>query len=190
MKLIVGLGNPGSKYALTRHNAGFMAVDFLARKQKATFKKKMLLRCWLAECTIAGEKIVLAKPTTYMNLSGRSVKSLIKKFKLEPKDLLVSVDDKDLKLGELRLRPKGSSGGHKGLKSIMESVQTDDFPRIRIGVYGETEETNTADYVLDNFLEKETKVVTEVLGIYEQMVNCFLQEGIHKAMSLYNKKHI
>lgn len=190
MKLIVGLGNPGKKYEQNRHNVGFMAVEGLAEKYGGTFKKKRLRHSWVAHSLIEGEKVTLAKPTTYMNLSGSAVKVLLKKTGLKPSDLIVTYDDKDLALGELRLRAGGGSGGHNGLKSVIEVLRTDQFPRIRIGIQGEDRLDDTAGYVLSNFKSSEKKVLNDVLGLYQEMVACLIRDGIDKAMSLYNKKHI
>lgn len=187
MKLIVGLGNPGKKYSRTRHNAGFMAVDSLAEEANAEFRKKLRSKSLVAQTKLCDEKIILVKPQTYMNLSGHSVRVLLKANGLTPEDLIVVVDDKDLKLGQIRLREQGGSGGHNGLKSISEQLQTDSFPRVRIGVRGEGSIEDTAEYVLSDFLAKEIKVINEVLDVFNQMIHCVVEEDFSKAMSLYNK---
>src|SRR3989344_2597173 len=131
--LIVGLGNPGTKYAQTRHNAGFLAVDALAGELEAGMKKKFLLPVEMGETTIAGEKVVLAKPTTFMNLSGKAVAALARKFRVTPERIIVISDDVALPLGTVRVRVGGSAGGHNGLKSISDMIG-ENFTRVRIGV--------------------------------------------------------
>ncbi len=133
MKLIVGLGNPGRQYADTKHNIGFMVVDYLAGKLGIKVDK-IKFKSIIGEGFVGTEKIVLAKPQTYMNLSGEAVLDMVQWYKPEPQDMLVIFDDMDLPLGKLRLRMKGSAGGHNGMKSIIYLVQSDEFPRLRIGI--------------------------------------------------------
>lgn len=188
MRLIVGLGNPGKKYAETRHNVGFMAVDSLAEKIEGSFRKKFRAESLVAQAQIAGEKLILAKPQTFMNLSGGAVRFLLKQNGLSTKELIVVADEIDLPLGEIRLRERGSAGGHNGLRSVIESLETEDFPRIRIGVCGERGDQQTAEYVLSRFWVEELKVIKEVTNVFNQMIHCVIEEGISKAMSLYNKR--
>ncbi len=188
MKLIVGLGNPGKKYTQTRHNIGFMALDSLAQEEQAEFKRKIRFKSLVTELRLASEKLVLVKPQTYMNLSGYAVRSVLKSKGLTPQDLLVVVDDVDLKLGQVRLRERGSSGGHNGLKSISELLQTDDFPRLRLGVCGEKKEQDTADYVLSNFLSSEVETVNEVRDLFKELVHCLIEQGLPQTMNRFNKK--
>ena len=133
MKMIVGLGNPGAEYAQTRHNVGFMLVDKLASDLKVDVTKKKF-NALMAECQIKGEKIILVKPQTYMNLSGDAVGPLARWYKINPSDIMVIYDDMDLPLGKLRIRPFGGTGGHNGMKSLIAALGTEKFPRMRIGI--------------------------------------------------------
>lgn len=189
MKLIVGLGNPGDQYTQTRHNVGFMAVDRLAERHAASFAKKTRLRSWVAACQMESQEVILAKPWTFMNLSGEAVFALLNFYSLETPELLVVVDDIYLPLGRLRLRARGSDGGHNGLKSIIQALDTEEFPRLRFGI--EREEKRSADkarFVLDRFSSDEKTVLNNTLREFEDLVGCWLRDGIEKAMSLYNKK--
>jgi len=187
MKLIVGLGNPGRSYADNRHNTGFICLSHFARQQGIRLdKKQSLARTGTGE--VGGSKIILAKPQTYMNLSGQSVRRLIKKFKIRPADLLVIHDDLDLPLGKIRLRQGGGSGGHKGVESITAELQSRDFARLRVGI-GRPEETSEADivaYVLSDFTPGEKQVITKAIPQVSEAILSFLTEGITMAMSRYN----
>jgi len=188
MKLIVGLGNPGREYAKTRHNVGFMVVDRLASVLGVTVASKMF-KAQVGQGQINGEKIVLVKPQTYMNLSGEAVGALLNWYKLTVSDLLVIYDDLDLANGKLRLRPGGGSGGHKGMQSIIQTLGTDNFPRVRIGI-GRPQEPGyaTTDYVLGHFSNDEATVLEEVLGLAMDAVICAVREGIEQAMNLFNRR--
>lgn len=138
MKLIIGLGNPGKQYEKTRHNAGFMAVDFLMDKiDLGSFKRQSKFKAEIAEGIIGGKKIIIAKPQTYMNNSGEAVQLLQSFYKIDPEDIIVVYDELDLPLGKIRVRDEGSSAGHNGIKSIIEKLGTDKFMRIRIGIKNE-----------------------------------------------------
>lgn len=173
MKLIVGLGNPGKEYEGTRHNAGFMFVDALTECKELTpsgqvlkFKKEDKFDALIANTTVKGEKIVLAKPQTYMNLSGKSVRKLMDFYKAKACDLVIISDDVDLPVGVFRVRKEGSSGGQKGLENIIKEVGSDNFVRIRIGISNGEKVNNweTINYVLSRFSERQLPIIKEVIG--------------------------
>ncbi|MBS4024408.1 MAG: aminoacyl-tRNA hydrolase [Clostridia bacterium] len=185
MKLIVGLGNPGSRYELTRHNSGFLIVDQLVDKYVSSgFKEKG--KVLLAEAAIGGEKVLLAKPQTFMNLSGQGVIPLAQFYKIAPADILVIYDDLDLEVGKIRLRPQGGSGGHNGIKSIIQLLGTEEFPRLKIGIGRPPANWDTADYVLSRFTSEEWSVITKVIDDGVAAAEAYLKEGIHQAMNKYN----
>jgi PTH1 family peptidyl-tRNA hydrolase len=193
MKLIIGLGNPGRIYTGNRHNIGFMCLGYFARQQGIRFdKKQSLSRTGAGE--VAGGKITLAKPQTYMNLSGQSVSRLLKKLKIQPGDILVIHDDLDLPRGKIRLRQGGGSGGHKGIESIIAELQSRDFPRLRVGIgrpdeaegSTETSEADIVTYVLSDFTPGEKQDISRVMPQVSEAILCFLIEGITIAMSRYN----
>jgi len=191
MKLIVGLGNPGQAYANNRHNLGFICLNHFARTQGIRFDKKQgQARTGSGE--VAGSKVVLAKPQTYMNLSGQSVSRLVKKFKIDLDDLLVIHDDLDLPLGKIRLRRGGSAGGHKGINSIISELESQDFSRLKIGVghpavsSTEISEADIISYVLNDFTPEETAAVTQAVPRVSEVILCLLTEGLTAAMNKYN----
>ena len=191
MKLIVGLGNPGSEYEHTRHNAGFMVVDALARKFRValdTHEKDAMT----GKGRIAGRPVVLAKPMTYMNRSGESVSKLVGKylgFDRRLDDLLILFDDVDLDLGTLRIRERGSPGTHNGMRSLVEVLETDHFPRLRFGVRGETytRDQNLADYVLEDFHESETEIVNQSIERALEAVVLIARDDLRRAMTQFNR---
>lgn len=185
MKLIVGLGNPGREYARMRHNVGFQCVERLARENGILFPMRHRLTL-IGEGVIEEERVTLAKPRTYVNLSGEAVAYLMSRYRLKPPDLLVIYDDMDLPLGKVRLRPRGSAGGHKGMMSIIERLGTEDFPRIRVGVGRPGEGQDDVEYVLGNFSPEEQRVVNDAVQRVSESVACLLREGIEVAMSRYN----
>ena len=185
MFLIIGLGNPGREYKETRHNAGFMVVDRLC--QKWGVKPNRLQSRALITHTLVGEqKVILAKPQTFMNLSGQAVAALVRFYKVELGNLLVAHDDLDLPIGTLRLRPGGGSAGQKGLSSIIELLGTQEFPRLRVGVGRPPGRMDAADYVLQSFSKDEQETMQFVLGKAEDAVMSFLEQGITKAMNQFN----
>ncbi|KUK81331.1 MAG: Peptidyl-tRNA hydrolase [Pelotomaculum thermopropionicum] len=190
MKLIVGLGNPGCKYAATRHNVGFMALDRLAADAGVEIKKKMF-KSLAGRGMIGRENVILAKPQTFMNLSGEAVGLLLGWFKLNPADLIVVYDDLDLPPGNMRVRSGGGSGGHKGMQSIIKVLGTQNFPRIRIGI-GRPPVIGfeTADYVLSRFSPGEVKKFEEVLEMAAKAVRCIVLDGVERAMNLYNSARV
>ena len=187
MKLIVGLGNPGYRYHLTPHNLGFMAVDRLAEDCGVEIGKSQNQALTVAT-EIAGEHVVLAKPQTYMNLSGMAVARLLEKYSLPPRDLLVLVDDVALPLGMLRIRSRGSAGTHNGLKSIIGAIQADDFGRIRMGAEPEHERSDLSSYVLGAFRKADLKIAVEMLDRACEAVRVILKEGIPAAMNRFNQR--
>jgi len=187
VKLIVGLGNPGYRYHLTPHNLGFMAVDRLAEDCGVEIGKSQN-QALTAATEIAGEHVVLAKPQTYMNLSGMAVARLLEKYSLPPRDLLVLVDDVALPLGMLRIRSRGSAGTHNGLKSIIGAIQADDFGRIRMGAEPEHERSDLSSYVLGAFRKADLKIAVEMLDRACEAVRVILKEGIPAAMNRFNQR--
>ncbi|MEJ2006676.1 MAG: aminoacyl-tRNA hydrolase [Acidobacteriota bacterium] len=187
VKLIVGLGNPGFEYHLTPHNLGFMAVDRLGEICGAEVSRREG-RAAIAPTKLDGERVVLAKPQTFMNLSGMAVSGLLQRFDVPVDDLLVLVDDVDLPLGSLRIRRKGSAGGHNGLKSVIGALGTDRFTRIRMGVGPERPVEDLVSYVLAPFRKKDLEAVAEMLDQAVQAVRVILREGAEKAMNLFNRR--
>jgi PTH1 family peptidyl-tRNA hydrolase len=183
--LIVGLGNPGRKYARNRHNAGFLTVDRLARRHGLSFARQKG-KAKIAEGRIAGQRAILAKPQTYMNLSGESVAALARFFKIPPDCVLVVYDDLDLPLARLRLRPNGGSGGHKGLQSITERLGTQAFPRLRIGV-GRPVHGDPMDFLLQDFTADEWIDMDATLDRAVEAIEHWLVHGIDATMNLFNR---
>jgi len=183
--LIVGLGNPGRKYARNRHNAGFLAVDRLARRHGLSFARQKG-KAKIAEGRIAGQRAILAKPQTYMNLSGEAVAALVRFFKIPADRVLVVYDDLDLPLARLRLRPDGGSGGHKGLKSIAERLGTQAFPRLRIGI-GRPVHGDPMDFVLQDFTVEEWIDMDGALDRAASAIEHWLAHGIDAAMNVFNQ---
>jgi PTH1 family peptidyl-tRNA hydrolase len=184
IKLVVGLGNPGSKYLGTRHNIGFDLLDRLAQGGSQTiFSSKF--EGQQAEIEIDYQRVLLLKPQTFMNLSGRSVGQAVRFYKLPVTDLLVVCDDLSLPVGKLRLRPGGSDGGQKGLRDIAAQLGTDQFPRLRIGI-GENEGLDAADYVLSRFRSTERNAIDDALILALQAVAVWVTQGIDAAMNRFN----
>ncbi|MBI3306516.1 MAG: aminoacyl-tRNA hydrolase [Candidatus Omnitrophica bacterium] len=187
MKLIVGLGNPGIEYADTRHNAGRLLIELAASKQKILLSRKKALKAYGASVEWDGCSVFLAYPDTWMNLSGESVKRLVNHFEIDPtKDLLVIVDDFALPLGRLRLRPKGSDGGHNGLKSVHALLQTDQYARLRIGIGPSNPAASYEAFVLERFKTTEKKILRKVLEEGAQACRLWATESIQAAMNSVN----
>jgi len=184
VKLIAGLGNPGTRYRNTRHNAGFAAVDRAAEKLNAEFAREKY-RALLAQTEWSSERVMFMKPMTYMNLCGESVARAVRYNNVQLCDLLVMVDDVNLDLGRLRLRPAGSAGGHNGLKSIIDHLGTEQFPRLRIGV-GQTRGAVLRDHVLSTFAPDEKPVAKKAVARAADAALCFIKFGIDKAMNEFN----
>lgn len=188
MKLIVGLGNPGLSYAGTRHNIGFAVLKSLAGSLKTTFKRDSSVSSLVAQAKTGSKDLVLALPQTFMNLSGVAVKALLKKFKVKPGDLLVVCDDLDLDLGRMKIRPEGSSGGHRGLTSIIEQLGREDFSRLRVGIGRPKGRIEASEYVLSGFSNKEKALMQETK---ENSLDCCIswaQNGIVETMNMFNKR--
>ena len=183
--LIVGLGNPGARYEKTRHNLGFMLVDWLAREFQTQVKREEC-RSLVGRVEIENRKAELVKPQTFMNLSGEAVSCLLKKENRSHEKLIVISDDLALPLGTIRLRPKGSAGGHNGLKSIIANLRTEDFIRLRIGIQPEHPLRDTRDFVLENFSKTDFQTVEEVLEQSAKAIRAVLSDGIEKAMAEFN----
>jgi PTH1 family peptidyl-tRNA hydrolase len=193
MKLIVGLGNPGRIYARNRHNIGFMCLSHFAKTHSIRFDKKQgQARTGLGE--IAGNKLVIARPQTGMNLSGQSVNRLVKRFDINLNDLLIIHDDLDLPLGKIRISQGSSSGGHKGIESIIRQLGSADFVRIRVGIgrpdvregSDKNKEAEIIKYVLSDFTPEEKKTITQVIPRVSEAILCLLGEGLTAAMNEYN----
>jgi len=184
--LIVGLGNPGSEYAANRHNVGFRCVESLASAHALNFDKKQK-RARIAIGTILDRKVILAKPQTFMNESGHAVASLARFYRVRPERLLVIYDDLDLPLGTVRLRPEGGTGGHKGMRSIIEHLGTQSFSRLRVGIDRPPGRMDPAAYVLQNFSAEEVALLGEVLERAGAAIETWLVEGVEEAMNRYNR---
>lgn len=184
--LIVGLGNPGDKYDGTRHNAGFLAVDALADKGQFRISR-VKFKALTAQGSVGGQGALVMKPTTYMNLSGEAVGEAARFYHIPPANVLVISDDVDLPLGKLRLRTGGSAGGHNGLKSIIQHLGTDQFPRIKIGVGGKPHpDYDMADWVLGRLQGEDRKVLDEAAERAAEAAACLLKDGPQKAMNRFN----
>jgi len=186
LHLIVGLGNPGADYARTRHNAGFLLADRLALRWRANWSYEKRFNARVARAEPSGIRALLCQPQTYMNSSGEAVGPLAAFFRIPPGMMLFVLDDADLPLGELRLRPRGSSGGHHGLESIEGHIGTRDFARLRIGIGRSAGAREITDYVLGRFSSTEAAVADKVLGAAADQVECWLTAGIDKAMTQFN----
>jgi PTH1 family peptidyl-tRNA hydrolase len=190
-QLIVGLGNPGTKYAQTRHNVGFNLLDSLAKRWQISFSDRKQFQGIYGEGIGRNNtKIRLLKPQTFMNLSGQSVRATIDWFKLSPESVLVVYDDLDLPLGKIRLRLSGSAGGHNGMKSIISHLGTQKFPRVRMGIGKNAGEQDTISHVLGKFSETEKPVINEVIYLVNDAIEVSLKQGIEQAMNLYNSRSI
>ena len=186
MHLIVGLGNPGAEYAKTRHNAGFLLVQKLAERWKANWALEKKFNARLARTESNGHRVLLCEPQTFMNSSGEAVGGVSGFYRVPPGQLLVVVDDADLPLGELRLRPGGSSGGHHGLESIEKHLGTREFARLRIGIGRKAGAREITDYVLGRFGASEAALLGKVLDAASDQAECWLTAGIQKAMNRFN----
>lgn len=184
MKIIVGLGNPGSKYEFTRHNAGFLMVDFYASENNFEIKK-LKHKALTYETVIKGEKVIFVKPQTFMNLSGDSVREIVDYYGVSMEDTLVIYDDISLPLGKIRMRKKGSAGGHNGMKDIILKTGTDVFPRLKIGVSANNG-IDLIDYVLGSFSKKELETLREVAKTVTKVIETFIKDGPDECMNLYN----
>lgn len=184
--LVVFLGNPGTKYEMTRHNAGFMAGDAMAKAQGAAINRSRF-KALTGTCDIGGETVMLMKPQTFMNLSGEAVAQAVSFYKLAPDHVIVVSDEVALPIGKLRIRTKGSAGGHNGLKNIIALLGTDQFPRIRIGVGAAPHpDYDMADWVLSSFKGKDAEDIFAAAARAAEAVECYITKGADRAMNLYN----
>ncbi len=184
MKLIVGLGNPGSKYNSTRHNIGFMVVDGYAQSLDLNIngKEKNAL---VAKTNISGEKVIFAKPQTFMNNSGQAVRALADYYNISSDEIIIIYDDLDLNVGQIRVKTKGGHGGHNGIKSIINHLGTKDFNRLRIGI-GRPEYGTVVDYVLGRFSKKESDIIENTLDKVKNAIDDYLRKDINQVMNRYN----
>ncbi len=186
MYLIAGLGNPDKKYEATRHNIGFETIDLLAHKEGIKLSK-LKHKAVLGDGMISGEKVIIAKPQTYMNLSGESIREIASFYKIPTENVIVVCDDINLETGRIRIRPKGSDGGHNGLKSIIYQLSDDNFIRIRMGVGApKGENYNLADYVLDKFSKEEIEVLTPVANRVIDAIKEIISNNVSSAMNKFN----
>jgi len=186
--LIVGLGNPGDDYLGTRHNAGAMVVDRFAANRCSGWRRERKFFAELATGECGGRKVVCVKPQTYMNLSGEAVAAVSRFYRIAPDQIMVVADDADLPLGAVRMKPSGGTGGHNGLASVIQHLGTQEFPRQRIGVARPVQEVrDIASHVLGVFTPDEQVMLNEVLQLADRQLQCWLEETLAKAMSLFNR---
>lgn len=186
MKLIVGLGNPGDKYKFTRHNAGFMALDYLSYQWNFDFKFESKFNGEIAKTNYEGESTILLKPHTFMNLSGQSIIAVMNFYKIKREDILVIYDDLAMPIGKLRFRAKGSDGGHNGIKSIIQVLGgNNNFDRLKIGI-GPQPSLPSEVFVLQNFNEEQLKEIKEVLKTTQSAIEAYLKEGLNTAQTKFN----
>jgi PTH1 family peptidyl-tRNA hydrolase len=188
VKLVAGLGNPGPRYVQTRHNVGYLVVDELARRWDVSVEKyERRYEALVGQGQVAGQRVLLVKPQTYMNLSGGSVLAVQHFYRLDFADLLVVCDDLDLPVGRIRLRAGGSGGGQKGLENILLRLASNDVPRLRIGI-GKVDRSVTTEYVLGRFAPDERERIDEAVATAADAVECWLDKGIEAAMNRFNPK--
>lgn len=184
MHIIVGLGNPGSRYEGTRHNIGFEIIDFLSREHNIPVKK-MKYKALIGEGTINGHKVVLVKPQTFMNLSGEAVQSVLQYYKVPLSNLIVIYDDIDLDPGKLRIRHKGSAGTHNGMRSIIGQLKQEDFPRVRVGI-GRSAVMPLEKFVLSGFKKEEVPLMEDAVQRVSKALTLYICESLDRAMNAYN----
>jgi PTH1 family peptidyl-tRNA hydrolase len=187
MRFVVGLGNPGERYRRTRHNVGFRVVDALAARLRAVAGREQA-GAWVAETRLGSEPALLVKPLSFMNLSGLPVARQLAAHEGKPADLIVVVDDVALDLGTIRVRERGSDGGHNGLRSLVEVLETEEFPRVRVGIRKGEMPEDLAAWVLTDFPDEDTTLVEEVVARAADAATCFATEGADAAMNRYNTR--
>lgn len=184
--IVVFLGNPGPRYSFTRHNAGFITAEALEKKQKVSINR-LRFRSLTATCEIAGEKVLLMKPQTFMNLSGDAVKPAADFYKVPPQHIIVVSDEMSLPVGRIRVKAKGSAGGHNGLKSIISSLGTEEFPRIRLGVDKPSHaDYDVKDWVLSTFKDQDALDIRSAADRAADAIECYIQSGVEKTMNRFN----
>jgi peptidyl-tRNA hydrolase, PTH1 family len=186
-KLVVGLGNPGSEYDLTAHNIGFMVVDRLAERHGIRVGRRDCL-AFVGQGTVAGKRVLLAKPQTFMNVSGESVQGLLVKNEIAPGDLVLVYDELDLPWQSVRIRPNGSAAGHRGVDSVIHCVGTKEFPRVRLGIHGGRREKDGAQIVLAKLKRAHRQELDELLDYASEAVESIIAEGVEKSMAKYNRR--
>lgn len=186
MKLIAGLGNPGRQYENTPHNAGFLVADGLAETLGCNLRRSFWFDAKLGKVVYGKEPLLIVKPQTYMNRSGTAVSAVLRWHKLKPEDLIVVLDDADLPVGRLRIKPKGSSGGHKGLESVIGILGTDKFARVRLGIGRDEEGKDLVDHVLSPFSDDEQHRMDDVIKAAVKAVICIVESGVDAAMNDFN----
>ncbi|MBR7164378.1 MAG: aminoacyl-tRNA hydrolase [Clostridia bacterium] len=185
MYVILGIGNPGKQYENTKHNIGFISLDFLSASLGVEMNK-IKHKALIGEGKIGMEKVLLVKPQTFVNLSGESAGEILNFYKIPPENLIVIYDDVNLDAGRIRIRPKGSDGGHNGIKSILYHVKSDQFPRIRLGVGKKPAEYDLADWVLSKFTDEEIKILSKAVDLVPDMVREIIENGAQSAMNRFN----
>ncbi len=185
MKIIVGLGNPGSEYEKTRHNTGFMVIDKIAEKYNIEIKKEKS-KALIGMGEINGEKVMLVKPQTFMNLSGEAVRGIMDFYKESEDNLLIVFDDIDLELGNIRIKERGSAGTHNGMKSVVQNVGTTNFKRVKVGIGKPKGSMDLVNYVLGRFSDDELKILTESIEKAVEAIEIIVSGNVSKAMNLYN----
>ena len=186
MKIVVGLGNPGARYANTPHNVGSSVLDELAARYGSTFRRSVRFRARIARAAAPDADLLLVRPETFMNRSGIAVAAVLRFRKVDPADLVVILDDADLEMGRLRIRPGGGSGGHRGLQSIVDHVGSGDFARVRIGIGRAGDGRDLVDHVLGPFSEQEREEIRPVIRCAADAVQCVISAGVEMAMNEYN----
>lgn len=185
MKLILGLGNVGEKYLFTRHNVGFMVLDWLAVRENFSFREEKKLKSFIAKVRLDGEEFLLVKPTTFMNLSGEALRAVIDYYKIDVKDILVIYDDLSLELGRIRFRASGSDGGHNGIKSIIQHIGGNKFARLKVGI-GPQPPIPAENFVLQNFSKEQLEILKTVLDTSIEAALCYFKDGIENAQNKFN----
>ncbi len=191
LTIVLGLGNPGARYRATRHNVGFWVLDRFAKRRGVRFRiaSEILDRAWTVEIDGPSGTLVLAKPRTYMNRSGRAAAELCRRYAAQPEQLLVVHDDADLELGRLRVRPGGRAGGHNGMRSLIDALRTDRIPRVKLGVRGAgRDEAELADYVLEDFASDEVPIAERLADLAVEAVGSVLDDGLATTMNRYNAR--
>lgn len=191
LKIIVGLGNPGIKYRFTRHNVGFMVIEHFANDLETKFKRVNSYDSMIAREKFDNQKIIILKPQTYMNLSGQAVKKITSYYKIANRDLLIVYDDLSLQLGQIRIRKKGSSGGHNGIESIIQYMGSKDIPRLKLGIGRKTfnPQIDHASYVLSRFEKSEMEKLKSIIMFSTEAIKTIIVDGFEKAMREYNTKN-
>jgi len=184
--IIVGLGNPGTKYEVTRHNVGFLIIDMLSARHGIKVSK-VKHKALTGDGNIGSSRIILVKPQTYMNLSGESVREVMEWFKTPPGNIILIYDDIDVPVGKIRVRPKGSAGTHNGMRSVLYHMQTDEFPRVRVGIGKPPEGWQLADFVLSGFAEHERAVMRDSITAAADAAEAIVKSGVDFAMNRFNK---